>query len=36
MSSDRQPHLSLVRRLVVANLDKPVLDIIDAARASSA
>jgi signal transduction histidine kinase len=31
MSSDRQPHLSLVRRLVVANLDKPVLDIIDAA-----
>src|SRR5712692_805129 len=31
MSSDRQPHLSLVRRLVVANLDKPVLDVIDSA-----
>jgi signal transduction histidine kinase len=31
MSSDRQPHLSLVRRLVVANLDKPVLNVIDAA-----
>src|SRR3989441_1427866 len=31
MSPDRQPHLSLVRRLVVANLDKPVLDVIDAA-----
>jgi signal transduction histidine kinase len=31
MSPDRQPHLSLVRRLVVANLDKPVLDVIDSA-----
>src|ERR1700737_1235028 len=31
MSPDRQPPLSLVRRLVVANLDKPVLDIIDSA-----
>jgi signal transduction histidine kinase len=29
MSPDRQPHLNLVRRLVVANLDKPVLDLID-------
>ena len=28
MSPDRQPHLSLVRRLVVANLDKPALDVI--------
>src|SRR6202011_3218212 len=31
MSPDRQPPLSLVRRLVVANLDKPVLDVIDSA-----
>src|SRR2546428_159720 len=31
MSPDRQPHLSLVRRLVVANLEKPVLDVIDSA-----
>ena len=31
MSPDRQPHLSLVRRLLVANLDKPVLDVIDSA-----
>src|SRR2546423_12890883 len=31
MSLDRQPHLSLVRRLVVANLEKPVLDVIDSA-----
>src|SRR5256886_2672795 len=31
MSSDRQPHLSLVRRLVVANLEKPVLDVIEGA-----
>jgi signal transduction histidine kinase len=31
MSPDRQPHLSLVRRLLVANLDKPVLDVIDGA-----
>src|SRR3989442_2440106 len=31
MSPDRQPPLSLVRRLVVANLDKPVLDVIDGA-----
>src|ERR1700687_877698 len=27
----RQPPLSLVRRLVVANLDKPVLEVIDSA-----
>src|SRR5438309_8423613 len=31
MSPDRQSHLSLVRRLVVANLEKPVLDVIDSA-----
>lgn len=31
MSPDRQPPLSLVRRLVVANLDKPVLAVIDCA-----
>lgn len=31
MSPDRQSHLSLVRRRVVANLDKPVLDVIDGA-----
>jgi signal transduction histidine kinase len=31
MSPDREPHLSLVRRLLVANLDKPVLDVIDGA-----
>ena len=31
MSSDRQPLLSLIRRLLVANLDKPVLDVIDSA-----
>jgi len=31
MSPDHQPPLSLVRRLVVANLDKPVLDVIDSA-----
>jgi signal transduction histidine kinase len=31
MSPDRQPHLNLVRRLVVANLDKPVLEMIDSA-----
>ena len=31
MSPDLQPPLSLVRRLVVANLDKPVLDVIGSA-----
>jgi signal transduction histidine kinase len=31
MSPDRQSHLSLVRSLVVGNLDKPVLDVIDSA-----
>jgi signal transduction histidine kinase len=31
MSPDRQPHLNLVRRLVLANLDKPVLEVIDSA-----
>jgi signal transduction histidine kinase len=33
MSPDRQPPLSLVRRLVVANLNRPVLDVIDSALA---
>src|SRR5207237_1121222 len=29
MSSDRQPPLSLVRHLVVGNLDKPLFELID-------
>ncbi len=33
MSPDRQPPLSLVRRLVVANLNRPVPDVIDSALA---
>lgn len=31
MSSDRQPPLSLVRRLVVGNLDRPLFELIDRA-----
>src|SRR4030088_3457945 len=31
MTPNHQTPLSLVRRLVVANLDKPVLDVIDSA-----
>lgn len=33
MSPDRQPPLSLVRRLVVGNLDKPLFELIDQALA---
>ena len=33
MSSDRQPPLHLVRHLVVANLDKPLFELIDRALA---
>ena len=33
MSSDRQPPLSLVRHLVVGNLDKPLFELIDRALA---
>jgi signal transduction histidine kinase len=33
MSPDRQPPLSLVRRLVVANLDKPLVELLDQALA---
>jgi signal transduction histidine kinase len=33
MSPDRQPPLSLVRRLVVANLNRPTTDVIDGALA---